>query len=217
MNERIRRNALAGIVGPIGFLAIAFAMAALRSDVIATSGWASWPSSIATGGAAGVPQSVAFLYLCGCYVIFAVGALRPGLRSVAAWGGFLGIATGDILLAFPTDVGDAPLSWHGAVHVAGVIVVTAATVVATIAVAVATRRTRTWRPWRMVGTPVVLASALVGVVTGFDDGWAKIVFVVGITAPVPLIGILLRREPANRGSRQEPRRAPPAADPRSGD
>jgi len=200
VNERIRRTAIAGVVGPTGFLAASFAMAALRADVIAASGWASWPSSMATGGAAGIPQTLAFLFLGACYVIFALGALRPGLRSVAAWGGFLGIAVSDALLAFPTDVGDADLSWHGALHAAGIVIVTASTIVGAIGVTIATRRAPHWRSWRLVGAPVILAGVLGGALWGFDDGWAKVLFVVGITAPVPLIAILLRKDAPSRGA-----------------
>ncbi len=195
--ERVRRAAIAGVIGPVGFLSVAFAAAALRSDVIATNGWASWPSSMATAGPAGFPQGAAFLFLAACYAFFAIGALRPampGPSGIAAWGGFLAIALGDVMLAFPADVGAVARSWHGTVHVVGVAVVTAATAAAAIGVAYATRRAKHWRPWRLAGAPVVLTADLIGVVAGSDQGWAKVAFVVGITAPVPLIAILLRRE-----------------------
>ena len=58
---------------------------------------------MALGGAAGIPMIAAFCWLAACYTVFAMGALRPALVHRAAWTGFLGIALGDLLLAFPTD------------------------------------------------------------------------------------------------------------------
>ena len=54
----VRRAAVAGVIGPIGFLLVAFALAALRLDVIHAEGWASWPSSMALGGWPGAPQTL---------------------------------------------------------------------------------------------------------------------------------------------------------------
>lgn len=190
----VRRAALAGVVGPSVFLVVSFAMAAVRSDVIARQGWASWPSSMALDGVVGLPEIAAFLVLAACYPVFALGALRPTLDDGMAWVGFLGVAAGDALLAFPTDAPDASLSWHGSLHLAGVILVTVATLVAGLGVTLATRSDPNWRPWRLAGLPAVVLGAAIGIVGGFDVGWAKVAFVLGITLPVPLIGVLVRRD-----------------------
>src|SRR5215212_9122202 len=83
----IRTAALAGIVGPVTFLAVAIGGALVRSDVIRAQGWTGWPSSMALGGLPGIPQIAAFLGLAVCYPIFALGAVRPALRDALAWGG----------------------------------------------------------------------------------------------------------------------------------
>jgi hypothetical protein len=172
-----------GIAGPAGFLAVSFTMAVVRPELIHAHGWASWPSIMATGGPpAALPQLLAFLWLGACYAVFASFALRPEIRSTAATGGFLAVAVGDALLAFPTDVAGGT-SWHGALHLAGVLLVTSATLVGVVAVTIATRDRRTFRPWRGVAW-VPVAAATIGLVAGFHDGWAKVVYVVGITAPV---------------------------------
>jgi len=189
-----RRAALAGVAGPLGFLAVSFTMAVMRPELIRAQGWASWPSSMALGGAAGVPQILAFLWLAACYPVFALGALRPVLGVPAAWGGFLGVAAGDVLLAFPTDAPGAGTSWHGTLHLAGVLVATAATVVAAVGVTAATWDRSRWRPWRRLGAPVVAAGVLIGLLGGFDQGWAKVAYVLGITLPIPMIAMLVRRE-----------------------
>lgn len=180
----VRRAALVGGAGPVGFLAVAFAMALLRPELIRARGWASWPSSMATGGPpASIPQTLAFLWLGGCYLVFAFGALRPVLRSPAVTWGFVAIASGDILLAFTTDVPNVSPTWHGTLHLAGVLLATAATVFATAASLVAVRGLPGWRPWR-IASVVLFASALIGLVGGFDQGWAKVTYVLGITLPV---------------------------------
>jgi hypothetical protein len=195
----ITRAAVAGIVGPIGFLSVSFGLAILRSDVISRQGWASWPSSMALGGWPGVPQTLAFLWLAGVYVVFALRALRPALGerigSRPAWCGFLAIAFGDMLLASTTDAPGADLSWHGTVHLLGVILVTIATLAAAGGLTLSTRDRATWRPWRAVAW-VPFAAAMVGLVAGFDQGWAKVTYVVGITLPVIVVGVLIRREAA---------------------
>jgi hypothetical protein len=183
VNLTPRLAARAGIAGPAGFLAVSFATVALRPEPVQQHGWASWPSIMATGGPpAALPQLLAFLWLGACYAVFATGALRPEIRSAAATGGFLAAAVGDVLLAFPTDVSGGT-SWHGVLHLAGVFLVTLATLVAVVAVTVATRDRGTFRAWRMVAW-VPLAAAAIGLIAGFHDGWAKVVYVVGITAPV---------------------------------
>ena len=194
----IRNAALAGIAGPAVFLAVAFAGAILRSDVIRAQGWASWPSSMALGGRAGLPQIAGFLALAACYPIFALGAVRPALGDRLAWGGFLGIALGDLLLAAPTDAAGRDLTWHGASHLVGVFVATVASLVAAVGVTRATLGDPTWRPWRLVGGPAIAVATAVGAVAGFEHGWAKVVYVLGITLPVPLVAILLRRRSGPR-------------------
>ena len=151
---------------------------------------------MALGGWPGVPQTLTFLWLAGAYTVFALGALRPALGARpgarAAWGGFLAIALGDVLLAFTTDAPGADLSWHGAVHLAGVVLITIASLVAAGGITLSTRGRASWRPWRAVAS-VPFGAAMVGLVAGFDEGWAKVTYVVGITLPVIVIGVLIRR------------------------
>jgi hypothetical protein len=192
-SRSIRTAALAGIAGPVTFLAVAFGGALVRSDVIRAQGWASWPSSMALGGLPGIPQIAAFLALAVCYPIFALGAVRPALRDALAWGGFLGIAFGDALLAAPTDAAGQPVTWHGSTHLVGVLVATAASVIAAAGVTRATLGDPSWKIWRWVGAPAVVLATVVGAVAGFESGWAKVVYVLGITLPVPLVAILIRR------------------------
>lgn len=202
----IRRAAVAGFVGPIGFLVVSFILAAIRSDVIHAQGWASWPSSMALGGWPGVPQTLAFLWLAGSYPVFGLRALRPLLGTApgsrAAWGGFLAIATGDVFLSFTTDAAGAGVSWHGALHLVGVLLVTVATLITAGALTLATRNQASWRPWRLVAW-VPFAAALVGLIAGFDRGWAKVVYVLGITLPVAVVGTLVRRD-ATRDPARDP-------------
>ena len=77
-------------------------------------------------------------------------------------------------------------SWHGALHLAGVFLVTSATLVGVVAVTIATRDRTTFRPWRGVAW-VPVAAATIGLVAGFHDGWAKVVYVVGITRAVVIV------------------------------
>ena len=188
-----RRAVLAGAVGPIGFLVTSFVLAAVRHDVIAAQGWKSWPSSLALGGAPGIPQILAFCWLGACYTVFSLGALRPMLGKRSAWVGFLTIAAGDGLLAFPTDASGTQLTWHGTLHLMGVVVVTGATLVATVGVTLATRDRPRWFPWRVVA-PIPFLAAAIGSAAGFDAGWAKVVYVVGITPPAVMISAMLRRD-----------------------
>jgi hypothetical protein len=196
-SEGVRRAAMAGAIGPIGFLAMSFMMAALRPEVIRAQGWASWPSSMAVGGGEGLGQTVAFLWLAACYVVFAVWALRPAIDSAPVTWGYLAIACGDVLLAFPTDPPGADLSAQGALHIAGVFVTTVATVVATLAVTQATRPRPEWRPWRVVAWVPLAASAVV--LLGLIDGpWGKVAFVVGITLPSAMVAWLVWRDADER-------------------
>lgn len=195
-SAHIRRAAWGGIAGPVGFLALSFLMAALRPEIIRAQGWASWPSSMALGGApVALVQIGTFLWLTLCYTVFALGALRPLFGWTAAAIGYLMIAVGDGLLAFPTDGPGAGTSWHGTLHLAGVIVVTVATLVAVAGVTIATRDRPWWTPWRTVAW-IPFAATLVGMAAGFDHGWAKVTYVVGITAPGAVAGWLAHREPA---------------------
>ena len=185
--RRVRWAAAAGAAGPIGFLMVSFAMAALRRDVVASGGWVSWPSSMATGGPpAAVPQILAFCWLGGCYAVFAIFALAPVLRAPVVTGSFLAVALGDLMLAFPTDVAGSPGTWHGTLHLGGVLIATVATVVASAASLVVVRHRPGWGPWR-AAAPVVFVAALVGAFGGFDAGAAKVIYVVGITLPVPVL------------------------------
>jgi hypothetical protein len=185
--RRVRWAAAAGAAGPIGFLMVSCAMAALRRDVVASGGWVSWPSSMATGGPpAAMPQILAFLWLGGCYAVFAIFALAPVLGAPVVTWSFLAVALGDLMLAFPTDVAGAPTTWHGTLHLAGVLVATFATVVAAAASLVVVRHRPGWGPWR-VAAPVLFVAALVGALGGFDAGLAKVIYVVGITLPVPVL------------------------------
>jgi hypothetical protein len=196
----VRRAALVGVIAPIGFLVTSFVLAALRRDVIHAEGWASWPSSMALGGWPGVPQTLAFLWLASSYPVFGLRALRPALGvapgSLAAWGGFLAIATGDLFLSFTTDAAGAGVSWHGSVHLVGVLLVTIATLIAAGGITLASRNRASWRPWRLVAW-VPFAATLVGLAAGFEQGWAKVLYVLGITLPVVVIGTLVRRDAAD--------------------
>ncbi len=194
---RVRRAAMAGAIGPVGFLTMSLMMAALRPEVIRSQGWASWPSSMAVGGGEGVGQTAAFLWLAACYIVFAWWALRPVLGTPLVTWGYLVVASGDVLLAFPTDPPGDDLSTLGALHVAGVIVTTVATVVATVGVTRATRGRREWRPWRVVAWVPLAAAALLFL--GMIDGaWGKVVFVVGITLPSAMVAWLVWREADER-------------------
>ena len=187
----MRRAWLGGVAGPVGFLAISFAAAAARSDIIRAHGWASWPSSMALGGPpAALAQIAAFLWLTVCYVVFGVWSLRPAFGWGMAAIGYLAVAFGDALLAFPTDGPGAGPTWHGGVHLAGVIWVTLATLVAVTGLTRSTWGDRRWRPWRSVAW-IPFAAAALGLAAGFDQGWAKVVYVVGITLPGAVAGWLM--------------------------
>ena len=180
----------------MGFLALSFLMAALRPEIIRAHGWASWPSSMSLGGPpVSLVQIGTFLWLTLCYTVFALSALRPLFGWTAAALGYLVIAVGDGLLAFPTDGPGTGTSWHGTLHLAGVIVVTVATLVAVAGVTIATRDRPWWKPWRTVAW-IPFAATLVGMAAGFDHGWAKVTYVVGITAPGAVAGWLAHCEPA---------------------
>jgi hypothetical protein len=192
----MRRAWIGGVAGPAGFLAISFAMAAIRPEIIRTQGWASWPSSMALGGPpAALLEIGAFLWLTSWYTVFALGSLRPAFGWSMAAIGYLAIAFGDVLLAFPTDEPGLDPTWHGAVHFVGVVWVTFATLVAVLGVTRSTRADPRWRPWRLVMW-IPFAAALIGVLGGADRGWAKVIYVVGITLPSAVAGLLMARQPA---------------------
>ncbi len=116
MTGRPARAALwAGAAGPIGFLLVSSVLAVVRHDVIERQGWVSWPSSMALGGAPGVPMIATFLWLGGVLRGVRAGCPQAGGR-LDRWrsAGYLVTATGDVLLAFPTDAPGEPTSWHGA-------------------------------------------------------------------------------------------------------
>jgi hypothetical protein len=186
-----------GTAGPCLFLLIAFTMAFLRRDVIQAAGWASWPSSMAIGGWPGTPQILAFLILAYCYPVFAWWALRPTVGQGAAVA-FTTIALGELFLAFPTDARGQAVSWHGVMHLIGVLIVTVATAVAAARITVATRQRAAWRPWRYVGAPSVAIGVVVGAIAGFHTGWAKVFFVLAITLPIPLLARLVAEDGASR-------------------
>ncbi len=189
----------AGAAGPIGFLVAAFVLAGVRDDVMASQGWVSWPSSMALGGPAGLPMIAAFIWLGGCYAVFALGALRPVGLSPIAVAGYLVTAIGDLLLAFPTDAAGEATSWHGVLHLVGVIVATVGTLIVAAALLIATRGRVAWRPLRPA-VAVILAAAFVGLVGGFDQAWAKVLYVVGITAPAAVVPWCLIRDLEARGA-----------------
>lgn len=183
----------AGAAGPVGFLVAAFVLAGVRDDVIASQGWVSWPSSMALGGTAGLPMIAAFLWLGGCYAVFALGALRPMALSTVAVSGYLVTAAGDVLLAFPTDAAGEATSWHGWLHLAGVILATVGTLIVAAALLAATRGHAAWRPL-LPAVAVIVTAAFVGLAGGFDEGWAKVAYVVGITAPAAVVPWCLIRD-----------------------
>ena len=193
---RMKVGVALGTLGPCLFLLTSFTMALLRRDVIGVEGWASWPSSMAIGGWAGTPQILAFLNLALCYTVFAWWALRPAVgRGFLA---FTAIAFGELCLSFPTDARGQGVSWHGTLHLIGVLVVTAATAIAAVSITYATRKQATWHVWRLVGMPGIIAGVVVGAVAGFHAGWAKVFFVLAITAPIPLLAQLVARENGRR-------------------
>jgi hypothetical protein len=182
----------AGAAGPVGFVAMCLVLAVVRHDVIVRQGWVSWPSSMALGGTPGVPMVATFLWLGGCYAVFALGALRPASISRLAVGGYMVTAAGDVLLAFPTNAPGSTTSWHGALHLAGVVVATLGTLLVAIGLLRATRGRGVWRPLRPAVAVLVVAT-VVGIGAGFDAGWAKVVYVVGITLPAAVVPWCLRR------------------------
>jgi hypothetical protein len=187
-----RAAARLGIAGPAGFLIVSFAMAALRPALIHHHGWVSWPSVLATGGPPdALPQLLVFVWLGACYVVFARWGLRPVVGSAVATGAFYLVAAGDALLAFPTDT-SGRASWHGTLHLAGVLVSTVGLVVAVVAITLATRGRPRFRAWRAVAW-VPLLAALIGLLGGFETGWAKVAYVVGITAPVVVLALCVSR------------------------
>jgi hypothetical protein len=190
----------AGAAGPVGFLLVAFLLAWARIDIIDRQGWVSWPSSMALGGAAGVPMIAAFLWLGGSYAVFALGALRPAAVSGLAVAGYLVTAAGDLMLAAPTDPPSATTSWHGAVHLLGVLVATGGTLVVALGLLRATAGDPDWRALRPAVATLVLAAA-VGLAAGFDHAWAKMLYVVGITLPAAVVPWCL-----HRSLRRTPRR-----------
>jgi hypothetical protein len=190
----------AGAAGPVGFLLVAFLLAWARIDIIDRQGWVSWPSSMALGGAAGVPMIAAFLWLGGSYAVFALGALRPAAVSGLAVAGYLVTAAGDLMLAAPTDPPSATTSWHGAVHLLGVLVATGGTLVVALGLLRATAGDPDWRALRPAVATLVLAAA-VGLAAGFDHAWAKVAYVVGITLPAAVVPWCL-----HRSLRRTPRR-----------
>jgi len=188
-----RRVALwAGAAGPAGFVVAALALAIARHGVIERQGWVSWPSSMALDGVAGVPMIAIFLWLGVCYWAFALGALRPAGISSIAVGGYLVTASGDLLLAFPTDAPGSATTWHGAVHLAGVVIATIGTVAVAGGLLHATGGRGAWRPLRPA-VAVVAVSTAIGIAAGFEEGWAKVVYVVGITLPAAVVPWCLSR------------------------
>ena len=198
----MRRSAIvAGAAGPIGFVLVTFVLAALRHDVIERQGWVSWPSSMALGGPPGLPMIAVFLWLGGCYLMFSLGALRPAAISGVAVAGYLVTASGDLLLAFPTDAVGRPTSWHGTLHITGVVVATVGTLIVCASLLAATGGRGAWRALRPAATVLVAATG-VGMAGGFDQAWAKVVYVVGITLPAAVVPWCLHR--ATRERRAEP-------------
>jgi hypothetical protein len=193
---RYRIGVALGTAGPCLFLLIAFTMALVRHDVIQAEGWASWPSSMAIGGWSGTPQIVAFLILACCYPVFAWWALRPSVGQGAM--AFTAIAVGELFLAFPTDARGQTVSWHGVMHLTGVLIVTVATGIAAVSITIATGQRPAWGPWRYVGAPSVAAGVVVGAIAGFHAGWAKVFFVLAITVPIPLLARLVARDGESR-------------------
>lgn len=188
-----RRIALwSGAAGPIGFVVLSFALALARHDVIERQGWVSWPSSMALGGVSGMPMIAAFLWLGGCYATFSLGALRPAAVSSLAVAGYLVTATGDALLALPTDAPGSATTWHGAAHLAGVVIATAGTVIVAAGLVGATGGRGPWRPLRPA-VAVIVAATGIGVAAGFDEAWAKTIYVVGITLPAAVVPWCLAR------------------------
>ncbi len=183
----------AGAAGPIGFVVVCLALGVIRSDVVERQGWVSWPSGMALGGAAGIPMIATFLWLGGCYLVFAFGALKPAAISSIAVAGYVVTASGDVLLAFPTDAPGASTSWHGTFHAIGVVVATAGTLIVAWGLLRATGGRGAWRPLRPAVAVLVGATA-VGIAWGFDEGWAKVIYVVGITLPAAVVPWCLERD-----------------------
>ncbi len=111
--------------------------------------------------------------------------------------GYLVTASGDLLLAFPTDAVGRPVSWHGALHVTGVVVATVGTLLVSAGLLAATRGRVAWRALRPAAAVLAVAT-VVGIAGGFDVAWAKVVYVVGITLPAAVVPWCLRRAARDR-------------------
>ena len=147
---------------------------------------------MALGGAPGVPMIATFLWLGGCYAVFALGALRPAAISSLAVGGYLVTAAGDVLLAFPTDAPGSTTSWHGVLHLAGVMVATIGTLLVATGLLRATGGRGVWRPMRPAVAVLVVAT-VVGIARRLRDRLGEGVYVVGITLPAAVVPWCLRR------------------------
>ncbi len=79
-------------------------------------------------------------------------------------------ATGDALLAFPTDAPGQPTSWHGALHLAGVLVANAGTIVVARRTVAGDRRPRLVASRFARRPQCSFAATAVGVGGGFDVG-----------------------------------------------
>jgi len=150
-----------------------------------------------------VPMIATFLWLGGCYLVFALGALRPAAVSMLAVGGYVVTASGDALLAFPTDASGEPTSWHGALHVTGVVVATAGTLIVSAGLLGATGGRGAWRALRPAAA-VLVAATVIGIAGGFEDAWAKVAYVVGITAPAVVVPWCLQRATATKPTPRRP-------------
>jgi hypothetical protein len=74
-----------------------------------------------------------------------------------------------------------------------VTIATVATLVATVGVTRATRDRADWRAWRFVAW-VPFAAAALGMLSVAELGWAKVVYVLGITLPAAVAAWLVYRD-----------------------
>jgi hypothetical protein len=169
-----RRFALAGLVGPPLFAAIAILVTALEWDFLLKLDWsagpldspdAPWPSSTALGDYGFL--TVASFLLLGVSVLALAVALFRLLDARRKVGPSLlvllgaGLCLAAVRTDYRTAYGGGPDTWNGTVHVIALTVVFPAAVASILALAFQFRRDERWRPlsrYSLIAGLVALAS-----------------------------------------------------------